>query len=233
MNFEKVLEKLKQVKAPEFKKEFLSEDNNKSSFNSLLDKLKKTDRTDRKLIRLQQIILFVTGFIILVLILIIHKIVDPGMIDVKTLRIGLILLFPVYIISIYMYFLKFKKYNNIDYDKDIIKFLTDAEKRYYYFTREKLLYIPLFFFLSAGLYFTLFPVIDLLNADMTVFFLYLGELNLYVNINKTQLFWYIQTGIICLLSTDFFIKYLMWRTSRKQIYDEVSVYLEQTEILKD
>lgn len=230
MNFEQVVENLKQVKAPDFEKELLSDDNNKSSFNSFVDKLKKTDRKDRKLIRLQQIILFITSFTILVLILIIHNIVDSEMIDVMTLRIGLILLYGVYLISIYMYYIKFKKYNTIDYDKNSIMFLTDTKKRYNYFTQEKLLYIPLFFFLSTGLYFTLFPVIDMLNADMTFFFLYLGELNLSVNINKSQLFWYIQTGIICLLSTDFFIKYLMWRISRKQIYDEVSEYLEQNEI---
>lgn len=230
MNFEKDLKKLKEIKAPDFNKELLLGDNNKNGFNSLIDKLKKTDRKDRKLIILQQVILFVTGFIILVLILIIHKIIEPEMIDVKTLRMGLIVLFPVYIISIYMYFLKFKKYNNIDYDKNLIKFLTDAKKRYYYFTQEKFLYIPLYLFLCAGLYFTLLPII-VLNTDMTVYFLYLGEKNLSVNIDKTQLFWYIQTSIICILSTDFFIKYLIWRASRKKIYDEVSDYLKQSEIL--
>ena len=110
-------------------------------------------------------------------------------------------------------------------------FLTDTKKRYNYFTREKLLYIPLFFFLSAGLYFTLFPIIDMLNTEITFFFLYLGELNLSVNINKSLLFWYIQIFLICFLLTDFFIKYLIWKINRKHIYNEVSEYLKESKML--
>lgn len=207
MKFDELIEKSKALKAPEFKKDFLSKKENESSVKSFIEILKQKDYKYKRQLNTQLYILGFTSFIILGLIMFIGKIIDLVEIDIYTMRLGFGFLYGCYIVSIFMFYLRSRGFKNINYDQEIIQFLGVAKKRYSYFNSNKLFYIPIIILLNLGLYFTLLPIIDL------------------ININKLTLIVNLELILVCTFVIDLILKFSIWKRNQKPIFIEISKLL--------
>ncbi len=212
MKFEELIEKTRNVKAPEFINENLDRNEKETPFFTFMDEIQKLDSRYRSQIRLQQYVLLSSSIVIAIFIFLISKIELFKQLNYKMIQLGLVLLLGGYIISFLMFQLKYKKYKDIDYNKDLIHFIEETKKRYVFFSQDRFLYIPLFIILDIGLYYTLSPILSISDLD---------EFTLIINL---------QFVLICIFSFDLLIKYRLWKKNQKPVFEEILNYVNQFEL---
>lgn len=126
MKYEEIVKYTKQIKAP------LIESVGKtgktdSAIQSFVEQLKMKDRKHRQLIRLQQYLLLFSSLIFITLIIESNELFDLPKNDFRTVKTGLLLLLVTYVLSFILFHLKYKKYRNTDYQKDISTFLQETK----------------------------------------------------------------------------------------------------------
>lgn len=211
MKYDDIIKNTRAIKAPEINKDYSDNQPNKSSLNGFVNQLKATDKKYRNIVRIQQFALGFSTLIYVVLFFSLNYLFSLLTNDIYTLKLGLVLLITAILFSLIMFLLKFKKYNYTTYDADILTFLIDTKKRYSYYTKERLLIIPIFILVDAGLYYTIVPFLSILRID---------SLSLLINL---QLF------LVTVFIFDFFIKHGIWERTQRKIYDEVHRMINQIE----
>lgn len=199
MNFEEIVNKTKEVKAPDFDRPMKEKDPKSMKKESLLDQLKSVDSKTRWSIRLIQ-------FLYLVVITVTTYYAITA--DSSQLKIGLGFIIAAFVQVIVVQQLRYIAYNYSYGDHNMIQFLKDAKSRMKVFTKRTWLVIPIWIFIDIGLCFIIaveFPYREYID-DLIII---------------------LQILLLGLIALDFYVAYLTWKRDNKPVLIEIDKMIQE------
>lgn len=201
MNFDEMINKSREVVAPDFDSQSESKNKKTIKMETLLERLKRVDSKSRTSIRLIQL-LYV------------------AMIGVATyyaftlgqtqLKVGLGCIIVAFALVILVQQLRYIAYNYAYGDHTMIQFLQDAKSRMQVFTKRTWLVMPIWILIDVGLCFIIaaeFPHWDYID-DMIIV---------------------LQILLLGLIALDFYVAYLAWKKDNKPVLIEIDKMIHEIE----
>lgn len=201
MNFDEMINKSREVKAPEFDSQSESKNKKTVKMETLLEQLKRVDSKTRTSIRLIQLLYVV-------------------MIGVATyyaftfgqthLKVGLGCIIVAFALVILVQQLRYIAYNYSYGDHTMIQFLRDAKSRMKVFTKRTWIIMPIWILIDVGLCFIIaaeFPYREYIDDLIVV----------------------LQVLLIGLIALDFYVAYLAWKRDNKPVVIEIDKMMKEIE----
>ena len=201
MKFEELLDKTRNIKAPDLKFKNSGKKNESIKRKSVIDHLKWTDARTRWGIRAIQL-LYVLLIMILTCILILSKTTE--------IMYGVAFILVAFALIIVVQQLRFQKYNYSYFDKPVLDFLVDAKKRMRVFTPRTWLVIPIWVFIDVGICFILFVLMPEKQ--------YIPHVIIAV-----------QVILLILVVLDFYSAYVYWKREHYPVIKEIDRMMAEIE----
>ncbi|MBT3385046.1 MAG: hypothetical protein HN778_11245 [Prolixibacteraceae bacterium] len=202
MNFEELLNKSKNVIAPDLEIKNAGDASQSSKDKkSIIEQLKWVDSKTRVGIRLIQIIY---SFLILILLCLLLFLAN------FEIKLGIGFISVAFLLVIFVQQLRYLKYNYLYVSSPITVFLNDAKKRMRVFTPRTWLVIPIWIFIDIGICF----IINEIFPFPRYIFLTLMLL---------------QVVLLLAVVLDFYSAYLVWKKEHKPVILEINRMLEEIE----
>ncbi len=201
MNFDEIVNKTKEVKAPEFDSRDKTKNKKTVKMETLLDQLKRVDSKTMMSIRLIQFL-----YVLMIGVATYYALI----VDSAQLRIGLSFIIVAFILVIVVQQLRFIVYNYSYGNHTMIQYLQDAKSRMQVFTKRTWLVIPIWIFIDIGLCFIIaaeFPHREYIDDLIVV----------------------LQVLLIGLIALDFYVTYLAWKRDNKPVVIEIDKMIKEIE----
>lgn len=201
MNFDEIINKSKEVKAPEYGRQKELENQKSIKMETLLDQLKKVDYKTRNSIRVIQLL-----YIIMIGIATYYAATAAS----SQLKIGLGCITVAFILVIIVQQLRFIAYNYSYGDHTMIQFLKDAKRRMKVVTKRTWFVIPIWILIDVGLCFII--------AAEFPYQVYIDDLIILI-----------QILLLGLIALDFYVAYLAWKRDNKPVLIEIGKMIQEIE----
>lgn len=201
MNFDEIVNKTRDVKAPDFENRTDEKSQKSMKIETLLDQLKGVDSKTRRSIRLIQIL-----YVLMIGVATYYAVTTSS----SQIKIGLSSIIVAFVLVILVQQLRFIAYNYSYGKHTMIQFLKDAKSRMRVFTKRTWLVIPIWIFIDVGLCFIIaaeFPYQE-----------YVDDLIILIQI--------VLLGFIAL---DFYVAYLSWKKDNKSALIEIDKMIKEIE----
>ncbi len=201
MKYEEIINKSKEVKAPDPNVEAGAKTKKHGAMENILNLLKKTDSKTRLGIRVLQLF-----YLAMILVAISYLLISSDLF----INLGIGSLIIAFILIIFVQQLRFRAYSNNYTNNPVIKYLHEAKKRMRVFTPRTYYVIPIWLFIDIGICLMLKTALE-----GTAFFLPAVIL--------------LQALLIILVIIDFYTAYLVWKRDHKPVLEEIDTMLDEIE----
>lgn len=201
MKYEDVINKSKEVKAPDLDHKSNTKTQTPDTMENILHLLKKTDSKTRLGIRVLQLF-----YIAMILVAISYLLISSDLF----INLGIGSLIIAFILVIFVQQLRFRAYSNNYTNNPVITYLHEAKKRMRVFTPRTYYVIPIWLFIDIGICLMLKTVLE-----GTAFFL------------PTVIL--LQAFLIILVIIDFYSAYLLWKRDHQPVIKEIDQMLDEIE----
>ena len=199
MKYEEVINKSKNIKAPDLSRQAGAKIQKHGTMESILDLLKKTDSKTRLGIRILQLI-----YMAMILVAISYILSSSDFF----IQLGTGSLILAFALVIFVQQLRFRAYSNTYTNNPVIKYLHEAKKRMRVFTARTYYVILIWLFIDIGICLILKTIL----AGTTF---YLSAVIL------------LQAILIILVIIDFYSAYLLWKRDHQPVIKEIDQMLEE------
>ena len=201
MKYEEVINKSKNIKAPDLSHQAGAKIQKHGTMESILDLLKKTDSKTRLGIRVLQLI-----YVAMILVAISYILSSSDLF----INLGICSLILAFTLVIFVQQLRFRAYSNNYTNNPVIKYLHEAKKRMRVFTPRTYYVILIWLFIDIG-------ICLILNTVLAGITLYLPAVIL------------LQAVLIILVIIDFYSAWLLWKRDHQPVIKEIDQMLEEIE----
>ena len=199
MKYEEVINKSKNIKAPDLSRQAGAKIQKHGTMESILDLLKKTDSKTRLGIRILQLI-----YMAMILVAISYILSSSDFF----IQLGTGSLILAFALVIFVQQLRFRAYSNTYTNNPVIKYLQEAKKRMRVFTPRTYYVILIWLLIDTGICLILKTVLE----ETT---LYLPAVIL------------LQAILIILVIIDFYSAYHLWKRDHQPVIKEIDLMLEE------